>query len=398
MDKKVPFFTVVIPTKNRPDYLRDAIESVLRQNFDDFEVLVSDNYNEQPTQDVIADFSNHPKFHSIRTSEELNMISHWEFATKHATGKYVLLLADRKMYFQGALKKIAQALKSNPDINAFSLGVQIYNDEERKMGWRVPVRPTERHQSSALIANFLDTNYFSTNSLDFIMPKTLNGGYKNEFARKVREDNRHYFNNHGVTTPDYSSLFINLALNEEVLHIGGEIMLWQGEKSSNGRNFGLGKFQAYMNSLGLTDPYPLVPIKAPFIYNLLHVDFWTIEHIFGGNLSKASMNWNNYFYTNYWELLVKKEFKAEGVDLTFFEEHFEDGLNAKRSLATEFDKTAVEMDYNRPTGTPKFDKVKNFKSHLRDFVSHRMPNNKLVHSLVKIHYASALEAAGFKEK
>ena len=38
-----PFFTVAIPTKNRPARLRDAIRSVLEQSFQDFELIVSDN-------------------------------------------------------------------------------------------------------------------------------------------------------------------------------------------------------------------------------------------------------------------------------------------------------------------------------------------------------------------
>ena len=118
-----PFFTIVIPTKNRPVLLKDAIQSVLWQNYTDFELIVSDNFNDVATQEVIASFSNHPKFRSVRTEHELNMIDHWEFATKHAVGKYVIVLADRKVLYQNALKKITKAIKKFPDINAFSVGV-----------------------------------------------------------------------------------------------------------------------------------------------------------------------------------------------------------------------------------------------------------------------------------
>jgi hypothetical protein len=187
-------------------------------------------------------------------------------------------------------------------------------------------------------------------------------------------------------------------LNEEVLHISGKIMLWQGEHSSNGRNFGAGKFQAYMNSLGLTDPYASVPIKAPFIYNLLHADFWTIESVFQGNLSLATTNWDNYFYTNYWELLLKKDYKTEGVDLSIFEDNFDKALSEKRELASSFDKKLVETAFNQPTETKKLDKVTNFKGHLRDFVSHRMPNFKIANSILKTQYPSALRAAGFNKE
>ncbi|MBK5567266.1 glycosyltransferase, partial [Ensifer sp. SSB1] len=38
-----PVFSVVIPTRNRPDILVDAVASVLEQTFSDLELIVSDN-------------------------------------------------------------------------------------------------------------------------------------------------------------------------------------------------------------------------------------------------------------------------------------------------------------------------------------------------------------------
>ena len=48
-----PFFSIVIPTKNRPELLRDAIRSVLLQNFDDYELIVSDNFNDERTKKLL---------------------------------------------------------------------------------------------------------------------------------------------------------------------------------------------------------------------------------------------------------------------------------------------------------------------------------------------------------
>ncbi len=38
-----PFFSVVLPTLNRAEYLPFAIESVLNQTFEDLELIVSNN-------------------------------------------------------------------------------------------------------------------------------------------------------------------------------------------------------------------------------------------------------------------------------------------------------------------------------------------------------------------
>ena len=47
-------FTVIIPTRNRPEDLQTALASVFRQSFDDFDVVVIDDGSDAPHQDVIA--------------------------------------------------------------------------------------------------------------------------------------------------------------------------------------------------------------------------------------------------------------------------------------------------------------------------------------------------------
>jgi glycosyltransferase involved in cell wall biosynthesis len=51
-----PLFSIIIPTFNRAEQLRRAIESVERQSFRDFEVLVCDDGSIDHTRDVVASF------------------------------------------------------------------------------------------------------------------------------------------------------------------------------------------------------------------------------------------------------------------------------------------------------------------------------------------------------
>jgi len=52
-----PFFSVVIPTHNRAEFLREAMQSVLNQTFGNFEVIVVDDHSEDHTRDVVGSFS-----------------------------------------------------------------------------------------------------------------------------------------------------------------------------------------------------------------------------------------------------------------------------------------------------------------------------------------------------
>jgi glycosyltransferase involved in cell wall biosynthesis len=62
----MPFFSVVIPTFNRGDLLPYAVQSVLKQTFEDFEIIVSDNCSSDDTPKVSKQFED-PRFRYLRT-------------------------------------------------------------------------------------------------------------------------------------------------------------------------------------------------------------------------------------------------------------------------------------------------------------------------------------------
>jgi hypothetical protein len=86
-------FSVVIPTRERAETLRHALRTCLDQDFDDFEVIVSDNCSSPETRTVV-DEAGSPKVRYVRTPEPLALSSNWEFGVAHARGEFVTLIGD----------------------------------------------------------------------------------------------------------------------------------------------------------------------------------------------------------------------------------------------------------------------------------------------------------------
>jgi glycosyltransferase involved in cell wall biosynthesis len=86
-------FSIVIPTRDRPNLLRDAIESALQQEFDDYEIIVSDNSTNSETEKVVSEFES-KKIRYFRTPKPLDMPRSWDFALSKANGKFITFLAD----------------------------------------------------------------------------------------------------------------------------------------------------------------------------------------------------------------------------------------------------------------------------------------------------------------
>ncbi len=108
-----PFFSIVIPTKNRPGRLADSVRSVLAQTYDDFEIVVCDNSDEAETAETanaVREFDD-PRIRYVRTSGELSMPDNWERAVSEARGEYVGILTDRSVFRRDALQVIATEIE-----------------------------------------------------------------------------------------------------------------------------------------------------------------------------------------------------------------------------------------------------------------------------------------------
>lgn len=100
-----PRFSVVIPTRDRAQTLRASLRTCLDQDFEDYEVIVCDNYSSPDTRRVVEEF-NSPRLRYVRASEPLAMSRNWELALEHATGEFVTVLGDDDGLLSHALREL----------------------------------------------------------------------------------------------------------------------------------------------------------------------------------------------------------------------------------------------------------------------------------------------------
>ncbi len=99
-----PFFSIVIPTFNRSDLFPYGVRSILDQTFEDFEIIISDNYSTDDTPQVAQQFKD-PRFKYVRTPQHFTIADSWEFARSHATGKLIFMLSDDDALLPAALER-----------------------------------------------------------------------------------------------------------------------------------------------------------------------------------------------------------------------------------------------------------------------------------------------------
>src|SRR5580658_495513 len=118
-----PLISIVIPTRDRPEFAALALEAIRRQSFQDFEVIVSDNALHRRFEPDPRLFDG-VRIRYVRPPKSVWMTDHWEFAVGQARGRYVGVLGDRNLLAPTALEHVAVEIRrDSPEVVSWQFGV-----------------------------------------------------------------------------------------------------------------------------------------------------------------------------------------------------------------------------------------------------------------------------------
>jgi glycosyltransferase involved in cell wall biosynthesis len=89
----MPKVTVCIPTYNRADYLTYSVKSVLRQTYQDFELIICDDGSSDNTPEVVAGF-NDSRIRYLRHPQNIGRSLNMRSGFTAATGEYFVKFDD----------------------------------------------------------------------------------------------------------------------------------------------------------------------------------------------------------------------------------------------------------------------------------------------------------------
>jgi len=93
-------FSVLLPTRNRLELLKYAVETVRRQDYADWEIIISDNYSEQDIAGYVKSLQD-PRIKYYRTESFIPVTDNWNNALEKSSGDYVTMLGDDDCLMKG---------------------------------------------------------------------------------------------------------------------------------------------------------------------------------------------------------------------------------------------------------------------------------------------------------
>lgn len=129
-----PLVSVVLPTYNRPQYLRRALASVMRQSFDDYEIVVVNDAGAK-VEHVVSEF---PKVRLMTHSQNKGLSGARNTGIRIAEGKYITYIDDDDIWLPEHLHMVVQHLEILPWRVVYTDTYWWYQER-----WLVPERSEE---------------------------------------------------------------------------------------------------------------------------------------------------------------------------------------------------------------------------------------------------------------
>lgn len=127
-------FTFVLPAyKGR--YLKDAISSILKQDYANFELIVVDDCSPDPIRQIVSDHNDEriTYYCNEQNIGGKDLVAQWNHCLEYAKGDYVILATDDDLYEPNFLSTFVPLIEKYPDVNLFRARIlQVDSQNEIK--------------------------------------------------------------------------------------------------------------------------------------------------------------------------------------------------------------------------------------------------------------------------
>lgn len=191
IEKKVsgPLLSIIIPLYNHEKFIGQAIESVINQTYQSWELIIIDDGSKDNSVKVAKKY-NDPR---IKLIEQENAGAHNAInrGLNMAEGEYLAILNSDDMYEKDRFEIMIDEMEKNSEIGFMCSYITVINDGGKKLGikegwnnmepWQVTHPELSFKQSNDFKKNLLMTNFTSTTS-NFLFQRSLYekiGGMRN---------------------------------------------------------------------------------------------------------------------------------------------------------------------------------------------------------------------------
>lgn len=239
-----PLVSIIVPTLNRPDYLKITLNSIFTQTYLNIEVIISDNGSKEDIQHIIHTMEKGGKNVIFRRNESTVPINdHINQCIEYANGKYWIIISDDDLISPNFIEELVKLLELNPKCNVGISATRIIDIDGNKK-YDMPVPNWEYKNGLTFVMEWLYGNKELPCATFFSM----------FLRRKIFQDLGEFPNFSDGNNSD-NMVFLFAAIQGEVAFSKNSIFYYRFSNSSYGLNTPYGSlarsshdFKHYMNT------------------------------------------------------------------------------------------------------------------------------------------------------
>lgn len=151
-------FSITIPAyKGR--FLYEAIESVLRQTYNNWELIIVDDCSPEDIFGIVNQFSD-PRIRYYRNEENcgaVNVVDNWNKCLEYATGDYIICMGDDDRLLPNCLEDLVKLIRKYPSLDVYHAWTQII--DENGAAKRALIKRNEFENVFSLISHKIKGDY-----------------------------------------------------------------------------------------------------------------------------------------------------------------------------------------------------------------------------------------------
>ena len=152
-----PRVSICMPVFNGENFIEEALDSISQQDFEDYELIVTDNASTDATEAIVRRYAASDKrIRYFRNEINIGAAENYNLGFSHARGDYIKWAAHDDMLGPDFLKKMVRILDDDPTVSIAFARVQSIDEGGRAVGipdrWVMCEQLDERPEARFLAA------------------------------------------------------------------------------------------------------------------------------------------------------------------------------------------------------------------------------------------------------
>lgn len=152
----MPKVSIVLPSFNGEEYIKESIESILKQTFTDWELIIVDDCSTDKTLYIAKEYAGKDeRIRVIHNEENQKLPEALNIGFRHAAGKYLTWTSDDNMYLSRALEEMNQYLDVHEDVPMVCTGMLFMDENMQYIKEFASYNPSQMHVQDTVGACFM---------------------------------------------------------------------------------------------------------------------------------------------------------------------------------------------------------------------------------------------------